>query len=230
MSPNSSSPNLEIFNNLECFDNFANFQQQPLHEIFDRPCQVFASGQSSIFLGSLNDATDPKKCYDNKITKVLTLMCSDLPVESRRIFKTTKFVAIGDTVGANIIDTFDECSAFLDDCLKTPGNTLVHCHAGISRSATVCIAFLMARQRIKFEEAFDRVKACRPQVGPNFGFLGQLQTFERQLEMSRKFLPFGCKIELTSGFKAPFYGVSDKYENDMRCQLHRFSCEDISAM
>jgi predicted protein tyrosine phosphatase len=182
-SPDSVSPYPdEQFNIINPVEYHA---QVRIHQQYDRPCAVHKGKASSIFLGSLQDASDKNTLATYGITKVLTIMCSDLPEQCHAYYSGKRcYIALGDTAGANIIDTFSKSSQFLDECLQTPGNTLVHCYAGVSRSATVCIAYLMKHQGVTFEEAFRTVKESRPQVGPNFGFLGQLQTFERQLQSS----------------------------------------------
>ncbi|GFH21316.1 uncharacterized protein HaLaN_18592, partial [Haematococcus lacustris] len=60
------------------------------------------------------------------------------------------------------------------------GGVLVHCVAGISRSATLVIAWLMYHHSLSYDEAFRRLHAVRPWVMPNPGFRAQLQLFEQQ--------------------------------------------------
>ena len=62
---------------------------------------------------------------------------------------------------------------------------LVHCHRGVSRSATVVIAYMMKFKNIGMLEAFNFVKIQRPIIDPNFGFLIQLQAFEEQILISK---------------------------------------------
>lgn len=69
---------------------------------------------------------------------------------------------------------------------------LVHCQAGISRSATICLAYLMMKQRVRLEEAFEFVKQRRSVISPNFSFMGQLLQFESQV------LATSCAAEAAS--------------------------------
>jgi len=59
------------------------------------------------------------------------------------------------------------------------GGVLVHCAAGISRSATFVIGYLMAREGLSFDAALESVRTVRPWVCPNVGFCAQLREFER---------------------------------------------------
>ena len=50
------------------------------------------------------------------------------------------------------------------------GGVLVHCHAGVSRSATCVIAYLMQERDLAFEDAFSFASKRRPVIFPNMGF------------------------------------------------------------
>jgi len=47
---------------------------------------------------------------------------------------------------------------------------LVHCHMGVSRSATVVIAYLMKYFHMTHREAYNFVKKKRSVINPNEGF------------------------------------------------------------
>jgi protein-tyrosine phosphatase len=68
----------------------------------------------------------------------------------------------------------DPCVDFIDEVVKTGGKVYVHCFAGISRSSTVVIYYLMKYHKMRFSDAFDLVKKKRPVACPNFGFLNTL--------------------------------------------------------
>lgn len=58
---------------------------------------------------------------------------------------------------------------------------MVHCWAGISRSVTICLAYLMQATHSTLEQAFDFLLKQNGSIAPNFHFMGQLIEFERHL-------------------------------------------------
>ena len=77
---------------------------------------------------------------------------------------------------------FDAAVAFIADALQVPGNkVLVHCKAGISRSASVVLAYMMWSTRMPLNAAFGFLVACRPYVFPNAGFRQQLRAYEKRV-------------------------------------------------
>lgn len=72
------------------------------------------------------------------------------------------------------------CIRFIDES-RHYGNVLVHCRQGVSRSASVVLAYLMKTKHLSYDEAFAFVKARRPRVSPNSSFSKQLRQFERRL-------------------------------------------------
>ena len=58
---------------------------------------------------------------------------------------------------------------------KENRNILVHCAAGVSRSASFTIAYLMRKKGMGFEEAHKLVKEKRKIIRPNSYFVEQLR-------------------------------------------------------
>jgi protein-tyrosine phosphatase len=83
---------------------------------------------------------------------------------------------IGDDPSEDISRFFITAFHFIRQHLER-GNVLVHCQAGISRSCTIVIAYLMQQMLISFKEAFSLVKSKRPIANPNKGFIKQLKKF-----------------------------------------------------
>ncbi|NWH73697.1 DUS4 phosphatase, partial [Piaya cayana] len=103
-----------------------------------------------------------------------------------------KCIPVEDNHKADISSWFMEAIEYIDAVKECCGRVLVHCQAGISRSATICLAYLMMKKRVKLEEAFEFVKQRRSIISPNFSFMGQLLQFESQV------LATSCAVEAVS--------------------------------
>jgi protein-tyrosine phosphatase len=62
---------------------------------------------------------------------------------------------------------------------------LVHCYAGISRSSSTVMSYLMKKYNLSLKTAFEHVRSCRWFVNPNPGFCRQLKQFEKELDHNR---------------------------------------------
>lgn len=69
-------------------------------------------------------------------------------------------------------------------CFLPPGRILVHCAVGVSRSATLVLAYLMIRHHMPLVEAIKTVKDHRGII-PNRGFLRQLVALDNALRLKR---------------------------------------------
>ncbi|KAH8268224.1 hypothetical protein KR026_002316 [Drosophila bipectinata] len=76
---------------------------------------------------------------------------------------------------------FDEVADLVEEVRLSGGCTLIHCVAGVSRSASLCLAYLMKHSGMSLREAYKHVQSIRPQVRPNSGFFQQLRQYELQL-------------------------------------------------
>ncbi|XP_059834191.1 dual specificity protein phosphatase 16 [Hypanus sabinus] len=91
-------------------------------------------------------------------------------------------VPVNDSFSEKILPWLDKSVEFIEKAKASNGCVLVHCLAGISRSATIAIAYIMKRMDMSLDEAYRFVKEKRPTISPNFNFLGQLLDFEKRLK------------------------------------------------
>ncbi|KAJ1095200.1 hypothetical protein NDU88_000368 [Pleurodeles waltl] len=92
-----------------------------------------------------------------------------------------KQIPISDHWSQNLSQFFPEAIDFIDEALSQNCGVLVHCLAGISRSVTVTVAYLMQKLHLSLNDAYDLVKRKKSNISPNFNFLGQLMDFEKSL-------------------------------------------------
>ena len=78
----------------------------------------------------------------------------------------------------DILQHFEEAIAFIEQALASNGIILVHCFAGISRSASCVIAYKMKKYKMTSNEAHMAVSEKRC-VCPNEAFSGQLYQYEQ---------------------------------------------------
>lgn len=84
---------------------------------------------------------------------------------------------------------FKPASDFIHKALrKKNGKVLVHCIMGMSRSATLVLAYLMVRQRLTLRTAIQTVVLQRA-IYPNRNFLSLLLDLDIQLQRKRMLCP-----------------------------------------
>lgn len=69
-----------------------------------------------------------------------------------------KKIEILDVPETDIRKYFGDCFEFIDEA-RHYGNCLVHCNAGVSRSSAICIAYLMKKEKMRFNEALAAVSS-----------------------------------------------------------------------
>eukprot|EP01122_Echinamoeba_exundans_P001206 TRINITY_DN1118_c0_g1_i1.p1 TRINITY_DN1118_c0_g1~~TRINITY_DN1118_c0_g1_i1.p1 ORF type:complete len:286 (+),score=44.50 TRINITY_DN1118_c0_g1_i1:420-1277(+) len=90
-----------------------------------------------------------------------------------------------DMENQNIKKHFEKCFKFIEGG-RRDGVVLVHCNAGVSRAPTICIAYLMKKLKVTFEDAFELVKDARPAIEPNSGFVLQLKDYYYELHPDQR--------------------------------------------
>ncbi|XP_072272090.1 dual specificity protein phosphatase 18 [Pyxicephalus adspersus] len=90
-------------------------------------------------------------------------------------------IPVADTPNSPLCNYFETVADKIHEVEVNGGCTLVHCVAGISRSATLCLAYLMKHRAMTLREAHTHLKKRRPFIEPNLGFWSQLIGYELQL-------------------------------------------------
>lgn len=87
-------------------------------------------------------------------------------------------IMASDSPDQNLTQYFPICNDFIHSARLQEKNVLIHCLAGMSRSVTVCVAYIMTATNLSWQEALKVVRSGRNIANPNHGFQSQLQDFE----------------------------------------------------
>ena len=130
-----------------------------------------------IFLSGYESTSDRGFLKERNITHILTVG-ADLPPQHPTDFKYL-VVPVQDSMDVNLLPKhFFVCRKFIRQAVESGTNILVHCRMGVSRSATIVIAYLMVEDGMTLAEAFQHVKGIRFHIQPNPGFQRQLEQLE----------------------------------------------------
>ena len=114
-----------------------------------------------------------------------------LPVDGARSVR----VSVGDDTMTNLYQHLDTITTTIREEAEQGGVVLVHCVAGVSRSATLCLAYL-TKYYCSLGEAWRYVKTIRPWVRPNYSFMEQLGEWEKVV---RPHAETGTQVERLRG-------------------------------
>ncbi|CAI4065644.1 hypothetical protein SUVZ_09G1830 [Saccharomyces uvarum] len=150
-----------------------------------------------IYLGGIRPIVDHRPLgAEFNITHILSaIRFQVIPEYLIRKGYTLKNIPIDDDDVTDVLQYFDETNRFIDQCLfpneieyspklvdfkKKPqrGAVFAHCQAGISRSVTFVVAYLMYRYGLTLSMAMHAVKRKKANVEPNENFMEQLELFE----------------------------------------------------
>ena len=78
---------------------------------------------------------------------------------------------------------FQSALQFLDDMRRQGRRTLVHCFAGMNRSATICVAYLIVREEMGLTDAVQLLREKRGVVLKNRSFNRELVALAREYQL-----------------------------------------------
>uniref|UniRef100_A0A8C2WDT3 protein-tyrosine-phosphatase n=1 Tax=Cyclopterus lumpus TaxID=8103 RepID=A0A8C2WDT3_CYCLU len=133
-----------------------------------------------LFLGNERDAQDLDLLLRLNIGFVVNVT-THLPLYHVNSGLRYKRLPATDNSKQNLRQYFEEVFEFIEEAYQSGQGVLVHCQAGVSRSATIVIAYLMKHTLMTMTDAYKYVRSRRPVVSPNLNFMGQLLEFERDL-------------------------------------------------
>jgi len=137
-----------------------------------------------LFLGNMKDASDIEALSRLGIDHVLNVTAVS-PTYQMSSKITYKQLPAADNGYQNLKQYFDEAFEFIDKAKNCGGSVLIHCQAGVSRTPTIAVAYLIKYFTMTMVDAYKFVKSRRSIISPNLNFMGQLLEFEQGIKASR---------------------------------------------
>ena len=146
---------------------------------------------NGIFIGNVDSVISTTKSKDILEQRDIKIVISALTEEeyednmiAEQDFPNIQWhrLVIDDEPNENITKYFYTVHNIISNAIANKQNVIVHCAAGMSRSPTLVLAYLMIENKWCFEEAYNYMKAKRPYISTNIGFIKQLKQLEYQLK------------------------------------------------
>ncbi|CAF9908978.1 MAG: hypothetical protein HETSPECPRED_008783 [Heterodermia speciosa] len=102
------------------------------------------------------------------------------PVKAERA--TPEYIHILWDHNTNVVDDLLRLCELIDDRAQQGKKVLIHCQCGVSRSASLVVAYgLYKNPQLTVQEAYDAVKSRSKWIGPNMNLIYQLSEFKSKL-------------------------------------------------
>jgi predicted protein tyrosine phosphatase len=131
-----------------------------------------------LYLTSVYGAT--REAVQKKGITLFVNSAQELPKQEFPGVESIKLM-LDDVPYATIYVHFDRIADKIHEHISRGGRALVHCMLGVSRSTSLCLAYMMKYKNMSLKSAFDFVSSRRPCVRPNPGFWRQLVEYEKRL-------------------------------------------------
>jgi hypothetical protein len=155
--------------------------------------EVISELDAGLFVSSDVIARDFKKLKENGITHVINCAANVCRNYYPDDFEYLHFF-LKDSKTESIECVFYRCIDFINQAKRSGGKVLVHCMQGVSRSVTVCLAYIIFSQSRPFEQVFDEAKSKRGICSPNTGFQVQLIWWFKRLCEGFESVPISVRV------------------------------------
>ncbi len=130
-----------------------------------------------IYLGSYMCALNKDWIKETGITHIIS--CREVKHSNELAGITYIDVIMYDTNSQKLLEPCETIFKNIEEILAKEGTCiLIHCTAGISRSASALIYYIMRKEEYDYCKALDFISGKRPCIGPNGSFANQLRSMK----------------------------------------------------
>lgn len=147
-----------------------------------------------LFISDIDAAGDPSELKKHGITHVYSFLGheNEIKREVRNMYLGAtifrRFYQLWDdtAVAPYLLGILERAQLQLElDCQLSRARILIHCQAGISRSASFVLYHMMKSHQMTYSTAHTLLKASRPAIQPNRGFYRELKQMSDDAETLR---------------------------------------------
>ncbi|KAL7026976.1 hypothetical protein ACKWTF_005252 [Chironomus riparius] len=142
----------------------------------DSPTEIF----EHVYLGSEWNASNLEELQRNGVGHILNVT-REIDNFFPGMFDYCN-VRVYDDEKTDLLKHWDNTFKYINRAKMEGSKVLVHCKMGISRSASVVVAYAMKAYNWDFSQAIQHVKEKRNCIKPNKNFLAQLETYQGILD------------------------------------------------
>ena len=135
--------------------------------------------QTHLFITDCWGVNDLKQLEQYSIKHVINVSPGSVRSEHSGI--TYYHLNILDDSQQDILQYFDKVFSKIDELYFNKQNVVINCQAGVSRSASFVIGYLI-KNGLSYENSYQLLKSVRPIINPNKGFIEQLKNYEKSIK------------------------------------------------
>lgn len=136
----------------------------------------------NLYLGGVEATSDPQQLTSQGV-RAICVCCREFEIPSKKFVPGIEYyrVDVEDQSREPLEEFFEEATDFIYQWTSQNMPVLVHCRAGVSRSASVVLAYMIRYANYTLHDAFIYLRAARPVVTPNLGFMDKLVAYEEEI-------------------------------------------------
>ncbi|XP_047988042.1 protein phosphatase Slingshot isoform X2 [Leguminivora glycinivorella] len=166
----------ELDMDLAEYKSFIDHEMLTILGQMDAPTEIF----DHVYLGSEWNASNLEELQRNGVRHILNVT-REIDNFFPGVFDYLN-IRVYDDEKTDLLKHWDNTFKYINKARNEGSKVLVHCKMGISRSASVVIAYAMKAYNWNFDKALKHVKAKRGCIKPNTNFLNQLETYQGILD------------------------------------------------
>ncbi|GME84162.1 unnamed protein product [Ambrosiozyma monospora] len=98
--------------------------------------------------------------------------------------KKIQYYFIPWTHNSRLVSDFPHLTQIIDDALLSNKKVLIHCQCGVSRSASLILAYFMKVNKTGYNDAYNQLKLKAPLISPNLSLIYELMEWGNYLGYS----------------------------------------------